>query len=182
MDRMTRMKTAPARVNLIVAWDRNRVIGKDGGLPWHLPEDLQHFRRLTMGHPIVMGRRTWDSIGRPLPGRRSIVVTRNPAWSAPGCEAAGSLPQALALCAGAPEVFVIGGAQLFGEALPLARRLYLTQVDAAFEGDVRFPPLDLSAWTRREHERREAAAARAFALEFSTFEAPEPPISPTGAA
>jgi dihydrofolate reductase len=171
-----------SRVNLIVAWDRKRVIGRAGGLPWHLPEDLQHFRKLTMGHPIVMGRKTWDSIGRPLPGRRSIVVTRNAHWAAAGCEAAAGLPQALALCAGAPEVFVIGGAQLFREALPLARRLFLTQVDASFEGDVHFPPLDLSAWTCTDHERREAGAARPWALEFATYEAPIQSITPNGEA
>lgn len=106
---------------LIVAMARNRVIGKDNTLPWHLPEDLQHFKRTTLGAPIIMGRRTWDSIGRPLPGRRNIVVSRQPDWQATGAEHARSLPDALALCAAAdspaPRVFVIGGAQLYAQAL-----------------------------------------------------------------
>jgi dihydrofolate reductase len=158
------------RLNLIVAWARDRVIGRAGTLPWHLPEDLRHFKRITLGHPIVMGRRTWESIGRPLPGRRSIVVSRNPHWSAPGAERAGSLAQALAMCAGAGEAFVIGGAALFAEALPLARRLFLTQIDAAFEGDTRFPPVDLSAWRETSHEHLAAAPGRPFAIDFITLE------------
>ena len=158
------------RLNLIVAWARDRVIGRAGTLPWHLPEDLRHFKRITLGHPIVMGRRTWESIGRPLPGRRSIVVTRNPHWSAPGCERAGSLAQALALCAGAGEAFVIGGAGLFAEALPLAQRLFLTQIDADFEGDTRFPPVDLAAWRETSREHLEPTAQRPFAIDFITLE------------
>jgi dihydrofolate reductase len=161
------------RLNVVVAWARRRVIGRAGRLPWHLPEDLRHFKRTTLGHPIVMGRRTWESIGRPLPGRRSIVVSRNPGWSAAGCEWAGSLAQALAMCAGAPEVFVIGGAQLFGEALPLAQRLFLTEIDADFEGDTFFPPADLSAWRETAREHLAPAADRPFAVDFITLENPD---------
>jgi dihydrofolate reductase len=175
------MSAPQLRLNLVVAWAHGRVIGRGGTLPWHLPEDLKHFRAITMGHPIVMGRKTWDSIGRPLPGRRSIVVTRDPRWSAAGCEAAPGLAPALALCAGAPEVFVIGGAQLFEQALPQAQRLFLTQIDAAFEGDVRFPAIDLSAWTRTAYEHHAATPARRFAFDFSTYEAPlSKPLSTGG--
>jgi dihydrofolate reductase len=161
---------APPRVNLIVAWARGGVIGRAGGLPWHLPEDLRRFKRITMGHPIVMGRRTWDSIGRPLPGRRNIVVSRNPDWSAPGCETAASLQQALSMCEGAAEVFVIGGAQFFEAALPLAGRLFITQIDAHFEGDVCCPPLDLSGWRRTACEHLAPAPHRPFAVDFMVFE------------
>jgi len=158
------------RVNLIVAWARHRVIGRAGTLPWYLPEDLRRFKLTTMGHPIVMGRKTWDSIGRALPGRRSIVVTHNATWSAAGGESAASLQQALAMCAGVPEVFVIGGAQLFEQALPLAQRLFLTEIDAEFEGDTHFPPIDLTAWRQTAREHLAPAASRPFAVEFITFE------------
>jgi dihydrofolate reductase len=158
------------RVSLVVAWARNRVIGRAGTLPWHLPEDLRRFKQTTLGHPIVMGRKTWDSIGRPLPGRRSIVITRNVHWAAAGCETAASLEQALAMCQGAPEVFVIGGAQLFARALPLAQRLILTQIDADFEGDVFFPPIDLAAWRETSREHLAPSAARPYAVDFITLE------------
>jgi dihydrofolate reductase len=160
----------PPRLNLIVAWARNGVIGRGGALPWHLPEDLRHFKRTTLGHPIVMGRKTWDSIGRPLPGRRSIVVTRNPHWSAAGAERAESLAQALAMCEGATEVFVIGGAELFALALPLAQRLFVTRIDADFEGTTRFPPIDLAAWRETAREHLAPAAGRPFAIDFVTLE------------
>jgi dihydrofolate reductase len=158
------------RINLIVARARNGVIGRGGTLPWHLPEDLRHFKRITLGHPLVMGRRTWESIGRPLPGRRSIVVTRNPLWNAPGSERAAGLAQALALCEGAADVFVIGGASLFAEALPLARRLFLTEIDADFEGDTLFPPLTAAAWRETSREHLAPQGARAFGIDFVTLE------------
>jgi dihydrofolate reductase len=158
------------RVNLIVAWGRDRVIGRAGTLPWHLPEDLRHFKRTTLGHPIVMGRRTWESIGRALPGRRSIVLTRNARFSAPGCETAASLAQALAMCQDAPEVFVIGGARLFAEALPLAQRLFLTEIDAAFEGDTFFPPFDRAAWRETAREHLAPGPQRPFDIDFITLD------------
>jgi dihydrofolate reductase len=159
------------RLNLIVARARNGVIGRGGTLPWHLSEDLRHFKRTTLGHPIVMGRRTWESIGRPLPGRRSIVLTRNPRWSAPGCEKAESLAQALAMCEGAAEVFVIGGAALFAEALPLAQRVFLTEIDADFEGDTFFPAFDRAAWREASREHLAPEASRPFGVDFVTLEA-----------
>lgn len=144
------------RLALIAAVAANGVIGSDNALPWRLPEDLKRFKALTLGHPVIMGRRTFESIGRPLPGRRNIVVTRNADWRAEGCETAASLEAALAAAGAAgEEVFVIGGAQLYAAALPLARRLYLTEIRHAFEGDARFPTLDRGAWQEmaREHHR-----------------------------
>ncbi len=139
-----------ARVSLIVAMARNGVIGRDGGLPWHLPEDLRHFKELTLGKPIIMGRLTHESIGRPLPGRTNIVISRNPAHDAPGCVVVTSLADAIkhaATLVGVDgEVMVIGGAQIYREALPRADRLYLTRVEVDAEGDTVFPELDASDW------------------------------------
>ena len=140
------------KLSLIVAVSRNGVIGLNNQLPWHLPEDLKYFKSVTMGKPIVMGRKTYDSIGRPLPGRTNIVITRDPAWSAPGVEVAQSLEAALALgktaceAAGAEEIMVIGGEQIYRMCIENADRLYLTQVDAEVEGDAFFPDIDLNAW------------------------------------
>jgi dihydrofolate reductase len=141
-------------ISLIAAIARNGVIGRGAEIPWRLPADQQRFKRLTMGRPIVMGRRTHESIGRALPGRRNIVVSRRPGYLAAGCETAASFEQALAL-AGEGEVFVIGGADLYRAALPLADRLYLTVVDLAPEGDVEFPPYDPGNWI--EIERTEGS-------------------------
>lgn len=142
-------------ISLVVAMDRNRLIGRGNALPWHLPADLAHFKSVTMGKPIVMGRKTYESIGRPLPGRHNIVVSRNPDFSAPGCTVVASVEAALAAAGDAPEVMVIGGAQVYAEALPRAQRIYLTRVDAAFEGDAWFPALDAAVW--RECHRTEHA-------------------------
>ena len=133
-------------IHLIAAVARNRVIGRDGGLPWHIPADLKHFKQLTTGHTVVMGRRTYDSIGKPLPNRRNIVVSRSMGAPPPGVEIARSLDAALALASG-DECFIIGGAQLYEEALPRAQWLHLTRVEAEVEGDVRFPEVDWSQWT-----------------------------------
>ena len=157
------------RLTLIVARARNGVIGRDGALPWRLPEDLAHFKRTTMGHPIVMGRKTWESIGRPLPGRRSIVVSRQPGFEATGAEVAESLDAALALCAGAEEVFVIGGAQLYAEALPRADRLIVTEIDADFEGDTHFPATDPALWREAAREHQPPTDARPFGFDFVTY-------------
>ena len=135
---------------LIVAVGRGGIIGQSGGrfgLPWHLPEDLKRFKRLTQGHALVMGRTTHEAIGRPLPGRRNIVLTRDPARSFPGAERAGSLEEALTLArATDPMPFVIGGAAVYAAALPGATHLCLTEVDRPTEGDVRFPSYDASRW------------------------------------
>jgi dihydrofolate reductase len=142
------------RVTLLAAVARNGVIGVDGGLPWHLPDELALFKQLTLGHVLVMGRRTFESVGRPLPGRTTVVVTRQPSWEAEGVLRAGSVDEALALAAGIDdEVFVAGGAQVYADALPRADRLALTFVDAEPEGDTSFPSVDWSQW--REVARRE---------------------------
>lgn len=142
---------------LVVAVARNGAIGHEGGLPWHVPEDLKHFRRVTLGHAIIMGRRTHESIGRPLPKRRNIVVSRDPDRRFEGCERAGSLEEAVEMArrGGDPMPMVIGGASLYAEALPRANRIYLTEVDREVEGDTFFPDWDRSAF--REVERRPAA-------------------------
>ena len=158
------------RVNIIVAVSDNGVIGRGGGLPWRLPDDLRRFKALTIGHPVIMGRRTWESLGRPLPGRRNIVVTRNRAYAAQGVEIAGSLQKALAQVADAAEVFVIGGASLYADALPLAHRLYLTRVHAEVEGDVRFPAWSPDDWQEVEADAHPADAQHPFAFTALVFE------------
>jgi dihydrofolate reductase len=143
-------------VSLVAAVARSRVIGRDGGIPWRIPEDMARFRELTTGHAVVMGRRTWESLPdqfRPLPGRDNVVVTRNPDWSAQGADRAGSVEDALELLDSAPRVFVIGGGEIYAAALQFADELLLTEIDAHIEGDTIFP-----AWNRGEFdevERRE---------------------------
>ena len=141
----TRDRERPC-LSLIVAMARNRVIGANGTIPWHLPEELKRFKAVTLGHHIVMGRKTWESIGRPLPGRASVVVTRQRGYRAPGALVMHTLEDAIAACAGDSEVFVIGGAELYVQALPLAGRLYLTAVDADVAGDAFMPDFDLGRW------------------------------------
>jgi dihydrofolate reductase len=140
------------RVSLIVAMARNRVIGVNNTLPWHLPADLKHFKALTMGHHIVMGRKTYESIGKPLPGRTSVVVTRNPDYSAPGVIVANSLQAAIAACGDDEEIFVIGGAELYLQAIALANRIYLTEIDADIRGDAFFPEFKPDAWLEVSRE------------------------------
>jgi dihydrofolate reductase len=146
------------RVSLIAAVGRNGVIGADGAMPWHLPEDFAYFKRTTMGHPMVMGRRTFDAIGRVLPGRRSIVITRQPHWAHPGVETAHSLAEALALAGPADEVFVVGGGQVYAEAMPFAHRLLVTEVDQEPSGDVHFPPIDPGQWHESGRDPRDGFA------------------------
>jgi dihydrofolate reductase len=141
-----------SRLSVIAAVARNGVIGRGNRLPWHISEDLKRFKALTMGHHIVMGRRTWESIARPLPGRNMIVVTRDPTYAAPGCVVAHSLAEAVALAGDDPEIFIIGGAELYREALATAQRLYLTEIRAEFEGDARFPDYDRDAWIEVSRE------------------------------
>lgn len=141
------------RITLLAVIGRNLVIGRDGQMPWHLPEDLAHFKRTTMGHPLIMGRKTFDSIGRVLPGRRTIVVTRQPGWRHAGVETAHSLADALALAGPADEVFVVGGGEIYGAAMPFAQRMVLSEVPDAPEGDAFFPEWAAEDWreTSREH-------------------------------
>jgi len=141
------------RITLLAAVGRNRVIGRDGDMPWHLPEDLKHFKHTTMGHPLVMGRKTFESIGRVLPGRRTIVITRQPHWTHAGVEAAHSLPEALSLAGPGDEVFVVGGGEVYAEAMPFAQRMVLTEVAESPEGDTWFPEWDHSQWQEVSRER-----------------------------
>jgi dihydrofolate reductase len=145
-------------ITLIAAVADNGVIGADGGMPWHLPADLAHFKRLTMGKPVLMGRLTWEAIGKPLPGRANLVLTRDAHWRAEGAERVASLEQALdvARAAGAAELMVIGGAEVYRQALPRAARIYLTRVHAEPWGDTWFPELEPDEW--REVGRREQLA------------------------
>ena len=137
-------------ISIIVAMATNRVIGHENRLPWHLPADLQHFKRITMGKPILMGRKTWESIGRPLPGRTNIVITRDVSYSADGCVVVHSLDAALEAARDNDEIMVIGGAEFYRQVLPRASTLYLTLVDGEFEGDAFFPEIDENEWLEVE--------------------------------
>lgn len=132
-------------LSLIVAMDEDRVIGHEGGMPWHLPADLKHFKRTTLGKPVIMGRRTYESIGRPLPDRRNIVLSRG-GFQAEGVETAGSLDEALEMTRDEEEVMIIGGAGIFEQALPKADRIHLTRIHSRFEGDTYFPPFNHEDW------------------------------------
>ena len=140
------------RITLIVAMDRNRLIGAGNRLPWHLPADLAHFKRTTLGKPVLMGRRTFKSIGRPLPGRHNIVLTRDPRWRAEGVSVVHSTDEALRAAGDADELMVIGGAELYRQMLPRADRIHLTQVGHAFEGDTWFPELAPGQWRELSRE------------------------------
>lgn len=156
------------RVYLVVAVASNGIIGANGQLPWHLPEDLKHFKKVTLGHPVIMGRRTWQSLKGPLPGRQNIVVTRQAGYEAPGAAVAGSLEAALALCAGASVASVIGGRQLFAESLPLASVLVMTEIHRDYPGDTWFPDYDRSKW--RETQREAHTAGDGTRFDFVRYE------------
>ena len=143
------------RLSIVVAMDSNRLIGKDNGLPWHLPADLAFFKKLTTGNTILMGRKTFDSIGRPLPNRRNIVITRNADIEITGCEVVNSIEEALSLAQGETEVMVIGGAKLYQQILPIADRLYITQIEGEFDGDTYFPSYNEAEWFQISIESRE---------------------------
>ena len=154
------------KIGLIWAQARNRVIGKNGVMPWHLPEDLAHFKRVTLNHPVVMGRKTWDSIPpkfRPLPGRTNIVVTRQADWHEKGAQCSSSLREALQQCENSNQVWVIGGAQIYAQALPLADELVVTEIDADFDGDAHAPAIGPD-W--REVARERIVAASGLPLSF----------------
>jgi dihydrofolate reductase len=157
-------------ISLIVAVADNGVIGLDNRLPWRLPADLKHFKHLTLGKPIVMGRKTWESLPGLLPQRRHIVVSSNPGYEAAGCQVVHSLEQALAAAGQAPEVMIIGGARLYEQALPQARRMYLTLVHAQVEGNVFFPSYDLQLWVERERSEHEADAENPYPYTFLMLE------------
>jgi dihydrofolate reductase len=152
-------------LSLIVAMAQNRVIGYENKMPWHLPAELAYFKRITTGHPIIMGRKTFDSIGRPLPNRRNIVVSRNANFHSPGVEVANSLESALAFCAN-ENPFVIGGASLYAEALAITQKLYITEIDADLVGDTFFPPIDHSVWEEESREARTKDEKNIYDLQF----------------
>ncbi len=157
-------------LTLIAAVARNDVIGLDNTLPWRLPEDLKRFKALTLGHPIIMGRKTWASLGRPLPGRTNIVVSRDPDYATEGATTVRSLEQAIAVAAttGTDEIFVIGGAEIYRQTLPLAQRLQLTEIDSDFAGDTYFPTIDRKLWFESARECHHAEAG--FSYAFVTLE------------
>ena len=154
-------------VSVVAALARNRVIGSNNTLPWRLPEDRKHFEALTLGHHLIMGRKTYESIGRPLPGRTTVIVTRDPAYRAPGCLLAASIDAAIDACGADPELFFVGGAQLYAQVLPRADRLYLTEIQADYAGDAWFPEFDPALW--RECERRENIGQEGLVYHFVTY-------------
>ncbi len=156
--------------SLIVARSRNGIIGHANGLPWRLPADLAFFKKTTMGKPVVMGRKTFEAIGRVLPGRQNIVVTRTPGYAVPGATVVDSLEAAFRETGDAPEVFVIGGAQIYEAALPSADFIYLTEVEADIEGDTAFPPLDMRQWRASDLGSQPVDERHAYALRFLRLE------------
>jgi dihydrofolate reductase len=166
----------PPRIAIIAALARNRVIGRGNRLPWHLPHDLRHFKRLTLGRPIIMGRRTWESLPGLLPDRTHIVITRDPGYRADGAVVVHSLDAALA-AAGGEEALVVGGAALYAQALPRAWRLHLTLVDAEIEGDTFFPAIDPAEWREVARENHAADERHAYPFAFVTLERAAPQSS-----
>ena len=158
------------RISLIAALARNRVIGRDNQLPWRLSADLKHFKALTMGKPIVMGRKTWESIGKPLPGRTNIVVTRDSGFTAEGCCVMHSIEAALVAAKDAEEVMIMGGANLYAQLLPRADRLYLTEVQADVSGDAWFPEITEIQWRELERESHRADENNEFDYDFVVLE------------
>jgi dihydrofolate reductase len=158
------------RVSIVAAISENGVIGRDGGLPWRISSDLRRFKQLTMGHHLVMGRKTFQSIGRTLPGRTTLVLTRNGEFQAPGVIVACDLDEALDYCRGDGEVFIVGGAEVYRQALPRAQRLYLTEVHARVDGDAFFPQLDRSQWRLAEEQRQPSGEKDEYASDFRVFD------------
>jgi dihydrofolate reductase len=162
--------TGISRISIIAAVARNGVIGRRNRMPWHLPEDLKRFRQLTLGHAVIMGRRTFESIGKPLAGRNNIVITRSPDWTASGCHAAHSIEAALAAPREREDAFVIGGAEIYALALPFAFRLYMTEIEHDFEGDAFFPEFDRSRWREASRESRVLGGAAGFSYDFVAYD------------
>jgi dihydrofolate reductase len=157
-------------ISFVVAYDRNRAIGRDNKIPWRLPDDMKHVRELTIGKPLIMGRRTWESIGRPLPQRTSIVLTRDPGFKCDGCLIARTPDEAMALAGAAPEIIIFGGARVFEDFLPRADRIYLTEVDADVGGDTFFPSLDPGDWEVVEAVEHPADERHPYDFSFLTLD------------
>lgn len=158
------------RISLIAAMAQNRAIGIRNTLPWRLPEDLKRFKALTMNHHIVMGRKTYDSIGKPLPGRDTVIVTRNADYAVPGCIAVNSLDAALTVSHGDSEVFFVGGAELYRQALPIAHRIYLTEIQRVFDGDAFFPEFDNNQWIKTAREPHRTQGDPSFEYHFVIYD------------
>jgi dihydrofolate reductase len=157
-------------ISLLVAVTENGVIGRDSGMPWHLPDDLKHFKALTLAKPVLMGRKTFDSIGRPLPGRTNIVLTRTPGWSVPGVTVVPDLDAAIRAAGSVPELVVAGGAQVYALALPRATRIYLTRIHAVIAGDTRLPEIADTEWRETSRELHPIDARHPYAMSFVTLE------------
>ncbi len=160
------------RLSILVAMAQNRTIGINNTLPWHIPEDLKRFKALTMGHHMIMGRKTFDSIGKPLPGRTTVIVTRNRELKIAGCVIAHTLEEAHTACAGDDEIFVVGGAELYTLALPLANTIYLTEIQQEVAGDAFFPELDQNIWQEIARERRSQEIPQPLEYHFVTYRRP----------
>lgn len=158
------------RVSILVAYDRNRAIGHQNKLPWHLPEDLKRFKSLTMGHHIVMGRKTYESIGKPLPGRTNVVITRELGYLAEGSIVVDTLERALEIAKDDSEIFIIGGAQIFVQMLPFADRIYATEIDATFDADTYFPEFDRASWAETSREHRASDGANPYSFDFVVYD------------
>ena len=159
----------PARLSILVAMARNRTIGINNTLPWRIPQDLKHFKALTLGHHIIMGRKTFDSIGKPLPGRTTVVVTRNPALQITDCLMAHTLDEAIRHCAEDTEIFIVGGAELYAQALPLMHTLYVTEIQQDMAGDAHFPEFDKSVWREMVRERHSQEMPQPLEYHFVTY-------------
>lgn len=159
----------PMTISIIVATAKNHAIGKNNQLLWHLPNDLKHFKDVTSGHTVIMGRKTYDSVGRPLPKRRNIVITRQDI-DIEGCEVVPSIDEALERCENEEEVFIVGGAEIYRQALPLTDRVYLTVIDQDFEGDTFFPELNHEEWKEKERENFEPDEKNKYSYSFITLE------------
>lgn len=158
-----------SKLSLIVAMAQNRTIGVNNTLPWRCPEDLKHFKALTMGHHMIMGRKTFDSIGKPLPGRTTVIVTRNTELQVEGCLVAHSLEAALSLCAGDGEAFIVGGAELYAQALPLVETMYITEIQQEVEGDAHFPEFDMQQWQEVSRDIRTQDSPQPLTYHFVTY-------------
>ncbi len=161
--------TDQAKLSLIVAMAQNRTIGVNNSLPWRIPEDLKHFKALTMGHHMIMGRKTFDSIGKPLPGRTTVVVTRDKALKIEGCLVAHSLQEAIKLCANDSEIFIVGGADIYAQSLAAADTLYITEIPRDVDGDAHFPAFDRNAWQETAREIRSQETPQPLQYHFVTY-------------
>lgn len=159
-----------SKLSIIVAMAQNRTIGVNNTLPWRCPEDLKHFKALTLGHHLIMGRKTYDSIGKPLPGRTTVVVSRDRSLEIGGCLIAHSLPEAVTACSGDDEVFIVGGAEIYAQSLMLADTLYITEIQQAIEGDAHFPDFDKRAWRETAREVRAQESPQPLRYHFVTYQ------------